>query len=236
MNRTAIVNMIRDIEGQFKSSKDGGRSFIKYLSNKVVNTRDEEKREILSFFLEEIKLNENEMYPIALQTISEMGEQELASSIERIYHEVALNKDEQWKYSIIELLMKLRYDSPKALYSEFVASFLKNQPDRGFFILVQYCNVDPEKAIPLLSDFYANYLEQNMQMQDFLESRIGFLFSFFVENPIDYLPDLVRQTLMRNNRAGMHLKELILNYLKSDLVKHYPNTVIQERLERLNTI
>lgn len=236
MNRSDIVNMIRDIEGQFKSSKDGGRSFIKYLSNKVVNTRDEEKREIVSFFLDEIKLNKNGFYPIALQTISEMGEQELAPSIERIYNEIASDKDEQWKYSIIELLMKLRYGSPKALYSEFVTSFLKDQPERGYFLLVQYCNVDPEHALPLLSNFYANYLVSGKEMQGFLESRIGFLFSYFIENPTDHFSDLIRQTFIKNNEAGLHLKELLIEYLNSSMAKQYTKDLISDKLEEFRNL
>lgn len=235
MTRAFIINMIKEIEGQFKSYKDGGQSFIKYLSKKVLNSPDDEKREIISFFLDEIKLDRNGFYSIALQTINEMGTQELAPSIEKIYNEVASYKDEQWRYSIIELLMKLRYGSPKALYSEFITSFLKIHPERGYFILVQYCNVDPERALPLLSDYYANSF-LNKDMQDFMDSRIGFLFSYFIENPIDYFPDLIRQTFVRNKAAGLHLKELLIEYLNGDMTKHYPKALIQDRLKKLKNI
>jgi hypothetical protein len=227
--------MIKEIEGQFKSYKDGGQSFIKYLSKKVLNSSDDEKRELISFFIDEIKLDRNGFYSIALQTINEMRTQELAPRIEKIYNEVAPYKDEQWKYSIIELLMKLRYDSPKDLYSEFVTSFLKSHPEKSYFILIQYCNVDPERAIPLLSDYYANYF-LNKDMQDFMDSRIGFLFSYFIENPIDYFPDLIRRTFVMNKAAGLHLKELLIEYLNGDMAKQYPQALIQDKLKELKNL
>jgi hypothetical protein len=227
--------MIKEIEGQFKSYKDGGKSFIKYLSKKVLNSPDDEKRELISFFLDEIKLDRNGFYSIALQTINEMRTVELAPRIEKIYNEVAPYKDEQWKYSIIELLMKLRYDSPKGLYSEFVTSFLKSHPEKSYFILIQYCNVDPERAVPLLSDYYANYF-LNKDMQDFMDSRIGFLFSYFIENPIDYFPDLIRRTFVRNKAAGLHLKELLIEYLNGDMAKQYPQALIEDKLKELKNL
>ncbi len=235
MTRASIINMIKEIEGQFKSYKDGGKSFIKYLSKKVLNSPDDEKRELISFFLDEIKLDRNGFYSIALQTINEMRTVELAPRIEKIYNEVAPYKDEQWKYSIIELLMKLRYDSPKGLYSEFVTSFLKSHPEKSYFILIQYCNVDPERAVPLLSDYYANYF-LNKDMQDFMDSRIGFLFSYFIENPIDYFPDLIRRTFVRNKAAGLHLKELLIEYLNGDMAKQYPQALIEDKLKELKNL
>lgn len=235
MTRASIINMIKEIEGQFKSYKDGGKSFIKYLSKKVLNSPDDEKRELISFFLDEIKLDRNGFYSIALQTINEMRTVELAPRIEKIYNEVAPYKDEQWKYSIIELLMKLRYDSPKGLYSEFVTSFLKSYPEKSYFILIQYCNVDPERAVPLLSDYYANYF-LNKDMQDFMDSRIGFLFSYFIENPIDYFPDLIRRTFVRNKAAGLHLKELLIEYLNGDMAKQYPQALIEDKLKELKNL
>ena len=104
-----------------------------------------------------------------------MRASEIAPDIERIYEEAKSLKDESWKRSVIEALMKLRYIVPKTLYSEYVSSYLSKYPDDAFFLLVQYCNVNPEEALPLLAGFYANALVGNIEIRSLLESRIGFL-------------------------------------------------------------
>ena len=236
MKKSDIVNTIKDIDKQFKSYNDGGRSFIKYLAKRILNTVDEEKNEVFKFFLDEIKTNENGFDEVALQTIMKMGSLELAPSIERIYNEMRYLKDDRWKHSIVETLMKLRYSKPKLLYAEYVTSYLNKEPDEVFYLLVQYCNVDPEKALPLLSGFYMEYLFKDTEMQRFLEIRTGFLVSYFVENPKDYFPDLVKQTLAKNKKVGLYLKNLIVNYLNSDMVKEYSNVLIKDRIKNLDKL
>lgn len=51
MKDVEIIDIINDIEKQYQSYKDGGLTFIKNLAKKVLNTVDEEKNEILVFFL-----------------------------------------------------------------------------------------------------------------------------------------------------------------------------------------
>lgn len=236
MKELDILNIIKDIDNQYKYYNDGGVSFIKHLAKKILNTVDEDKAEVFKFFLKEIKNNENGLGEIALLTIVELGASEKASDIERIYKEVAHLKSDSWKHSIIEALMKMRYSKSKALYFEYVNAYLIKNPDSSYFLLVQYCNVDPEKALPLLSDFYVKYLLGDKQMRNFLESRIGFLLSYFIKNPIDYLPELIRETLRKNKETGVYLKNLLIRYFKSDMVNQYPKTTINSMLENLKTV
>lgn len=236
MTKLEIINIIKDIEEQYKSYKDGGLSFIKHLANKVLNTVDEDKNEVIKFFLDEIKNNDNGLGEIALLTIVEMRATEFAPYIEKIYDEIATQKDENWKQSIIEALMKLRYVEAKVLYHEYVTSFLNRQPDNAFFLLVQYCNVDHDSALPLLSEFYVENLLKNDEMQGFLESRIGFLVSYFIQNQVDYLPELIKQISSKNRDVGLHLKELILDYLGSNMTSRYSRVLINNRIEALKNL
>lgn len=236
MTKFEIINIIKGIEEQYKSYKDGGLSFIKHLANKVLNTVDEDKNEVIKFFLDEIKSNENGFGGIALLTIVEMKASEFAPYIERIYNEIATQKDENWKQSIIEALMKLRYVESKVLYHEYVTSFLNRQPDNAFFLLVQYCNVDPDSALPLLSEFYVKNLLKNAEMQGFLESRIGFLISYFIQNPVDYLPELIKQASAKNRDVGLRLKGLLINYLSSSMTSQYPRVLIDDRIETIKNL
>ncbi|MBP8766342.1 MAG: hypothetical protein KBH30_12555 [Ferruginibacter sp.] len=233
MENLNIISSINDIRQQYKGYKDGGISFIEYLANKVLNTVDEDKNEVIKFFLDEIKSNENGFAEIALLTIVEMRAIELAPDIEKIYYEIAPFKEENWRHSIIEALMKLGYVEPKTLYREYVTSFLIKQPNNAFFLLVQYCNVDPKEALPLLSDFYVKNLCDNKEMQSFLESRIGFLVNYFLQNPIDYFPELVKQTTARNSGVGTYLKKSLLDYLNSKMVEQYSEKLINDRKNNL---
>jgi len=236
MKESSIIRIIDGISQHYKAYKDGGRAFIKHLANKVLNSVVEDKGEVIKFFLNEIKTNENGYGEIALQTFVEMRASEIAPDIERIYEEAKSLKDESWKRSVIEALMKLRYIVPKTLYSEYVSSYLSKYPDDAFFLLVQYCNVNPEEALPLLAGFYANALVGNIEIRSLLESRIGFLFSYFIDNPNDYLPDLIILTAKINREAGFQLRNLILEYFESNMVKLYPENIINNEREKLSKI
>jgi hypothetical protein len=236
MEESSIIKTINDICQQYKAYKDGGISFIKHLAKQVLNTVDENKDEVINFFLNEIKTNINGFGEVALLTIVEMKASELGSAIKKIYDEEKSLKGEEWKHSIIEALMKLRYKVPKTLYSEYVSSYLRKHPDDAFFLLVQYCNVDPEEALPLLAGFLTKALVGRIEIRSFLESRIGFLFSYFADNPKDYLPDLIRQTAAKDKKAGLYLRNMLLDYFNSNMVKQYPSNLINAEREKLNKI
>ena len=74
--------------------------------------------------------------------------------------------------------------------------------------------------MPLLSDFYAKFFHGNSQMQSFLESRIGFLVSYFLENDQLSLADLNRLVVLKNEKAGQNLKKALLDYFDSNLMEN----------------
>jgi hypothetical protein len=236
MTKLEIIKIIKEVKELYKSYKDGGLSFIQHLANKLINTVDDDKNEVIHFFLDEIKNNENGLANVGLLTIVEMGASEYAPYIKRIYEEMAQQKDENWKYSIIEALMKLKYVEPKELYHEYVTSFLRRNQDSAFFLLVQYCNVDPDSAIPLLAEFYIKYIFRDNQMQSFLENRINYLVAYFLENPIDYLPELIRQITVMDKNVGLYLKRLIIEHLSYKITCIVPNKLIKDRIESLKKL
>lgn len=233
METKYIIDVINNIQNQYRNYKDGGLTFIEQLAKRVNNTLDNEREDVIAFFLNEISNNEFGFGEIALLTFIEMNAIEVAPNIASIYYEKKDLKDDRWKSSIIEALMKLRYKEPKKLYADYVTSFLIKKPDDAYFLLVQYCNVDPELALPMLSDFYVRNLFRDAEMQSFLESWIGFLFSYFIKNPIDYFPELIKQTTDKDRAVGLHLKELLLEYLSSKMTNQYPKALITERIKAL---
>lgn len=172
MNDSDIANIIKDIEKQYNAYKDGGRSFIQHLANKIQNTVDEDKVHIFDFFLDEIEQNVKGLYSVALQTIIELKQIELAPEIERIFIKNRNVKDEKWSYAIIETLLKLNYATP--IYYDFITHYLKDNPGKGFFLLVQYCNVDPDKGVPLLSDFYSDFFKGIVRCKSFWKAGLVF--------------------------------------------------------------
>ena len=233
MKESEIINTIENIRHQFKSYKDGGISFVEYLAQTLLNTVDEDKKDVFNFFLDEIKLDKYGFFSIAIQTIIEMKAEELSTQIEKIYNENRHLKDENWQYSIIVSLMKLKYTKSEFLYSDFVNSYLEKQPNNAFFLLVQYCNVDPEKAIPLLSKFYIENWFRNEVMSTFLYSRIGFLVTSLIDDSNDNLSELVKLTYYKNNKIGLHLRNCILNFLSSSMTIQYSSELINAEIEKI---
>jgi len=231
MNDSDIVNVIKDIEKQYNAYKDGGRSFIQHLANKIQNTVDEDKVLIFDLFLDEIEQNINGLYSIALQTIIELKQIELAPEIERIFIKNRNVKDEKWSYAIIETLLKLNYATP--IYYDFITHYLKDNPGKGFFLLVQYCNLDPDKGVPLLSDFYSEFFQGDSQMRRFLESRIGFLVDYFMENKQLDLGKLYKSVIAKNRMAGQSLRSTLLNYFNSSLADKYPKDLVEKACHSL---
>lgn len=232
MTTKQIIEVINSFDKEYQDYKDGGREFITQLAKKLLNTIDEDRLEVIAFFLNEIRTNKNNFGQVALVTIVQMNASELGADIEAIYNEMWPVKDEKWRYSIIEALMKLRYTPPKSLYKDFVNAYLKDHPDDSFFLLVQYCIVDPEEALPLLSDYYVKNLF-DYKNQDYI---IGYICSYFLKIPLNYFPDFVRQTTTINKDAGFHLKNQILKYLNSERPKRFSKTLINERIESLQKI
>ncbi|HQN99335.1 MAG TPA: hypothetical protein PKU86_07780 [Bacteroidales bacterium] len=236
MKDVEIIDIINDIEKQYQSYKDGGLTFIKNLAKKVLNTVDEEKNEILVFFLNELEYNRNGFFSIALNTIVEMKAIELAPNIERIFIKNRNSNDESWGYSIIEALIKLNYTEPKLLYFDFVNNYLKNKPNKSYFLLVQYCNIDSDKGLQLLADYYSKFLLEDLEMKNFLESRIGFLVSHLIKSSDGTLSELVKLVILKNKNAGRHLKKVLLDYFNSDMAKKYPNILIEKEKKALHAL
>lgn len=232
MTTKQIIEVINSFDKEYQGYKDGGREFIKQLAKKLLNTVDEDRLEVIAFFLNEIRTNENNFGQVALVTIVEMNASELGADIEAIYNEMWPSKDERWRYSIIEALMRLRYTPPKLLYKDFVNAYLKDHHDKSFFLLVQYCNVDPEEALPLLSEYYVTDLSE-VKNKDYI---IGYICSYFLKNPLNYFPDFVRLITKINKDAGFHLKSLLLKYLNSERPKRFSKTLINDRIESLQKI
>ncbi len=236
MKDIEIANIIKNTEKQHEYYKDGGITFIKHLSQKVLNTVDEDKVQVYNFFIKEIEQNKNGLFSIALQTVIELKLIELAPDIEKIFILNRNLKDDTWQYSIIEALLKLNYTVPKSLYYEFITNYLKNNPNKGYFILVQYCNVDPEKGLPLLADFFTKNLLKNSNMQSFLVSRIGFLVSYFIGNARNYISELNKMVLLKDKDTGKYLKKVLLDYFSSNMVGRYPQALIEKEEKALHTL
>ena len=234
MNNSDIANIIKDIKKEYNAYKDGGRTFIQHLAQKIQNTVDEDKTQVLNFFLQEIENNSHGLFSVALQTIIELKYISLAPEIEKIFIKNKGVKDESWKYSIIETLLKLNYVASSSLYHDFIIDYMKTNPGKEFFILVLYCTIEPEKGMPLLSDFYAKFFHGNSQMQSFLESRIGFLVSYFTENNQLSLAELNRLVMLKNEIAGQNLKKALLDYFDSNLASKYSKELIGKDLELYN--
>lgn len=236
MKDEEIIDVINKIEKQYKSYMDGGSTFIKFLAKKVQNCVDEEKKEILVFFLKELEFNGNGFFSIALNAIVEMNEIQLAPEIENIYIKNRKSKGEEWNYSIIEALMKLNYTKPKSLYFDFIEEFLKKNPSKSYFILVRYYAVDNDRGLQLLVNYFSQFFIENIEMRDFIESRIGFLVDNFIKTSDDSIAEFVKLVSSNNKIAGRYLKKVFLNYFDSNIVSKYSEILVENEKKILNSL
>lgn len=241
MTSIEIIQIINSIEKECKAYQDGGRTFVAHLSRKLLNIAGEDKEDFLNFLLNEIKTDENGYCSTAIITITDMGLVEYAPQIVQIYDELSSLKDETWKHSVVESLMRLRYSPPQFLYADYVTSYLQKYKYKSFCFLVLYCNVNIDKALSLIADIYSTYL-LDKEVASFLEGKIYFLVNAFIQNSTDYLPKLVEQVYAKNEKAGLYLKNIVIDYLMNKLpqyIKYYPSNfknVVNERIKHLNDI
>ena len=239
-----IIEVIKETERKYYTYKDNGDIFYKILAKKILNTVDDEKEQVLDFFLREIISNEHELCGAALIIIEEMKAVELCPRIVDIYNKISKQKDDEWKKAVIFVLMNLRYLPPKELYHNYVLEYMKINKN-SFHLLVRYCNVNPEEALSLLSDeLIENILSEELlslppiKIGNSLQGigvLIGFLVAHFKNNPNDYLPDLLNLVYMKNTKAATYLKDVIVNYLCSEIAQHsYSKSWLDNEINYLN--
>lgn len=239
MDYTFITEKINELRQHFINEKDGGRSFIAALSKELNHYDLNQRKQIIEFFIQELQYDKNGMRGLALPVLEDMEATEAAPFIYETYLYFLKDKDEKWEKEVITTLLKLRYKEPQEFYSYYIDKYFNKNPDNGyiFFLGILYCNVNPIKALDLLSDYFCKHLiVPNKEMVLFFENRMGFLFNYFIKNPVDYIPDLLKQTARKNKEAGLRLKEIMLYYFHSDLVKDYNKEFIQEKINTLNDI
>ena len=239
-----IICVIKEYEREYAICRKDSNAFHEKLAKKILNTVDDEKEQIMDFFLREIKSNEYGLCVTALMLIQEIKAVELCPHLVDIYKEVSAYKDEEWKKNIILVLMELRYSPPKELYQNYVLEYL-NLNKNSFYLLVQYCNVNPQKALLLLS----NELVENILSEELLTHPpekignslqginvlIGFLIASFKNNPNDYLPELLKLVYKKKAKAAIYLKSALINYLSNDFAKRsYSQYWLDKEIEHLN--
>ncbi len=242
-----IINIIKEYEREYAILRKDSDTFHKILATHLLNTVDDEKEQVLNFFLREIKSNEHELCMTALAIIVEMKEVELCPRIVDIYNEINKYKDDEWKrVVVVYVLMQLRYLPPKDLYRNYVLNFMKKN-ENSFFLLVQYCNVNPVEALPLLSnELVKNILSEKLlshppeRVSNSLQGIglwVAHLIANFKNNPEDYLPKLLNLVYAKNNKAGVFLKNAIVNYLSSEFAKHsYSKSWLSNEISNLDNL
>jgi len=205
-----MINLLRK---EYFWYKDDGSEYIKKLSSKVANAYEDEKRDIINFFIVEIRTDQNKMGHLSLDIIEELKLKEVAPLICNIFKDVSAEKDFEWKWHTITTLMKLGYDQPKEVYNNYVIDYLINDKwHRGFLLLVLYGNVEKENSIVLLADYYHKNLSGgNEQMKTYLENSANLLISHFYKQDFDHILRLINMLYGINKEEGKWLQKTIMN-------------------------
>jgi hypothetical protein len=238
-----IITVIKEYEREYAILRKDSDAFYKIVATHLRNTIDNEKKQVMDFFLREIKSNMYEMRYTVLAIIQEMKAVELCPYIVDIYNEQKINMDNECKRAIISLLMRFRYLPPQNLYKQYIVDYMKNNKN-SFYLLVQYCNVSPKEALPLLAkEFVENILSKEDILNNLIPINnslhgiyilISFLVYHFKKNPVDYLPELLELIYAKNPKSAIYLKDIIIDYLNSEFAKHnYPKPWLDNEINKL---
>lgn len=222
---------------KYKTHKDGGVSFVKEISKEINNSVN--RKEFIFFLLKEIRNNKFEFCDFSFFIIEEIGDKTLGKKLFKIYNEVHTEKNERWEQMMFELLFKMQFKAPKIIYRNYINEFIKKNKEHSFFTLVLfiYSNAYPELSINYLSDFLVYYFKKNEETRNNISNMMYFLFSWFSKNKIDYLPQLLKLTIKKDNKMGKMLIEFLINYIKSDLAKYkYKDSYLKERKDLLESL
>jgi hypothetical protein len=146
---------------------------------------------------------------------------ESAVLICEIFKETFKEKDFEWKWHVITVLMKLGYDEPKELYYYYVIDFLNDDKwSRSFLLLIWYGLVDRSNSLPLLTDYYCKcFAVKDKQMQVFLNNSIASLISCFHYRDFDFVLSLIKMVYTKDKEAGKYLQEDIISFMNSNWIQ-----------------
>ena len=235
MTELEIVDTIKQIKKEIARNKNEGRFLIEHLARKALNAPEDQKDDIVKFFIKEIRFNDYDLWDVALGSLEEMNASETAQDIFSIYCEISENRNVDWKRKVVETLLRLQYKAPKYFYSSYITEYAeKNDSGYAYYLLVLYCHVDSEYGLPLLAEYYVNSMEGNDEnRKNFLDNRIDFLVAIFVKNYRDNFLKLIDLISLKNKEVGRHLKTILLGYLSRDISKLHRNELTTKVIDDL---
>lgn len=230
MNNDEIKKVIETIEKDFQWG-DGGLAFIDYLTKKIKNTEDQDKKEVIDFLLYELDSNTDKKYcSIALHVLSKLNDTSVAKRVYSIFETKKIINGGEWTFSIIELLIKLKYAEPKQLYIDFILKYLDNQYTQvsGYFLLLRFCAIDVDDAIIILSNFLSENLVKDEKIQEIIRVRIGFLVSEFNKYPASKIYTLYLNIKLKNESGADYFKNVVVSHLNDRMSYDCPISWIIE--------
>ena len=213
MNTDTIINILRSLECEYDANhyKDSGCEFIHQLSSKLSVTVEDDKESILKFFLNEVEFNNNNYHSVALKTIVEINAIKLAPKLEELYKKWHLSKDDHWNYTLIEAMLQLKYRS--AIYEDFINYYFQKDPDKGFPLVLYYCDIIPEAGLVILSQTCLFFLQKESDGCSLLRSKLTFLISHVLKNKTFSFLELIQKISSINKNQGNEFKKCLINEL-----------------------
>ena len=213
MNTDTIINILRAFEHEYNANhyKDGCGEFIHQLSSKLSVTVEDDKESILKFFLNEVEFNNNNYRSVALKTIVEINAIELAPKLEELYKKWHLSKDDHWNYTLIEAMLQLKYRS--AIYEYFINYYFQKDPNKGFPLVLYYCDIVTEEGLVILSQTCLFFLQKESATRSLFRSKLTFLISHVLKNKTFSFLELIQKISSINKNQGNEFKKCLINEL-----------------------
>jgi len=239
MNRNEIAHIIIEIRKDAERHIIGAFDSITLIVKKIMNSPDEDKRQVIDFLFSEIETNEYNLSFVGLDIVEELQLKEAGDVIYKSYNSIVNGRDSvQWKQACIRVLLLLQYQAPLKFYLNHIDDIKNDENGRTLYFRtsILLCKLYPEKGLEILSDFYVEWLagdKLTLDSRDFF-SRI--LFAFFFKFQKDYTTELVFRTQNKNKKAGENLKIALVTFLKSEMMFEYKREFVDEKIKAIEAI
>ena len=234
MNENIIIDLVNRLCKEHEKYNDNGAEMVKIICSKINNTTQEERDYVINFFINEIRINKNNLRYLGFEVIEKLQLKEGAAIIYTIYNETKNGIDYEFEWHIITALMKLGYSEHKEIYTNYINNYLVDDKwGRSFLLLIWYGLVDTNNSLILLADYYCKrFVEQGKYMQYLSNHNFDALLFGIHYNNFDYILNLIKMIYKKNEVAGKFLQNNIIKFMNSLWIDrgNYNKVIIKEQL------
>mgnify|MGYP001019023681 FL=1 len=108
-------------------------------------------------------------------------------------------------------MLQLKYHS--VIYEDFIIYYFQKDPDKGFPLVLYYCDIVPEEGLVILSQTCLFFLQKESANWNLFKSKLTFLILHVLKNKTFSFLALIQKTSSINKNEGNEFKKCLINEL-----------------------